>query len=133
MNKKILGIILIFVLAASLCGIAFAAEIGPAPPTMKLTVEFSPLDVYPPYLIYTAQLSYMPPINSTMLKADFYHFLLDSPVASVAPVYLGSATFDKTGKAVLWKQINRGAYSAFAKTAINGVIIYSNKVEYKVP
>ncbi|MCL6590707.1 MAG: hypothetical protein K6U80_12210 [Firmicutes bacterium] len=128
MNKKILGIILIAILALSICGIALAADIGPALPSLKLTVEMSPLDVYPPIMIYTAQLSYMPPVN-TILKADFYHV----DATSTAPIYLGSAAFDKTGKAVLSKQIKAGAYIAYAITVINGTTIVSNKVEYRVP
>lgn len=131
MTKKLLGIILIVVLAASLCGIALAADIVPAPPTMKLTVEISPLDIYPTMMIYTAQLSYMPPVSSNILKADFYHVPVNTPVYT--PIYLGSTPFDKTGKAVLSKQIIRGAYTGHAKTAINGIVIVSNLVEYKVP
>jgi hypothetical protein len=131
MTKKLLGIILILVLAASLCGSVFAADIVPAPPTLKLTVEMSPLDIWPPMMIYTAQLSYMPPVITNVPMCDFYNIPVDS-TSNISP-YIGSAPFDKTGKAVLSKQIKPGAYVAYAQTKINSMLIVSNKVEYKVP
>jgi hypothetical protein len=130
MTKKIIGFVLIVILAASLCSSAFA-EAVPVLPTLKLSVTQSPLTIYPPYMIYTAQLSFMPPVSTTKLKADFYNYNLNSTIDNRG--YIGSAYFDNTGKAVFSVQMEKGAYVALAKAVINGVTIESNKVEYKVP
>jgi hypothetical protein len=131
MKKRIAGFILIMVIALALGNFAFAADLTPALPDLKLSVQQSPLAVYPPFMIYTAQLSFMPPIISAQLVADFYNINPDSTGSSFLE-YLGSVPFDKTGKAVLGKQIKPGVYTAVAKTVINGVTIWSNKVDYKV-
>lgn len=131
MIKKFTGILLIVVLAASLCSFALAEEPISVLPTLKLTVTQSPLAVYPPYIIFTAQLSFMPPNSAVKPKADFYNFDLNSTVGNSG--YIGSAYFDNTGKAVFSKQIPRGAYVAQAKVVIDGKTIESNKVEYKIP
>ncbi|MCL6590706.1 MAG: hypothetical protein K6U80_12205 [Firmicutes bacterium] len=129
MTKKLTGLLLIVILAASLCSFAMAED--STIPALKLTVTPSMLTVYPPYMIFTAQLSFMPPITTVRLKADFYNFDLNAP--SNTSGYIGSAYFDNTGKAVFSKQIPQGAYVALAKTVINGKLVESNKVEYKVP
>jgi len=134
MSKSVIiktGIILALVLSIS--GVALAADIGPIrPPTLKLSVTQSPLTIYPPIMIYTAQLSYLPPVVSNApLMVDFYNLSTDSSVDKME--YLGSAPVDKTGKAVLSKQMKAGAYVAIAKIVLNGQTIWSNKVEYKVP
>jgi hypothetical protein len=118
---------LVLVLVLSVAGAALAATPVPAPPTLKLTVTQSPLAIYPPYMIYTAQLSYVPPNPSAQLKVDFYN------VAQLAQVYLGSALVDSTGKAVLSKQMKAGTYTAISKIVINTQTIWSNTVLYKVP
>jgi hypothetical protein len=130
MKKRIISFICILVIALALGNFAFAADLTPALPELKLSVQQSPLAIYPPFMIYTAQLSFIPPIISTQLVADFYNISLDSPVSTLD--YLGSVPFDKTGKAVLGRQIKPGVYTAVAKTVINGVTVWSNKVEYKV-
>ncbi|MBN2531464.1 MAG: hypothetical protein JXB88_01160 [Spirochaetales bacterium] len=99
-------------------------------PVLRLTVEQSPLEIYPPIMIYTAQLNYIPINADFCLKADFYNINEDSVSADAG--YLGSAVFDKTGKAVLSKQIRPGKYIAIAKTKIYNRVIVSNKVEYIV-
>jgi hypothetical protein len=131
MKKSIVGFIFILVIALALGNLALAADLTPAVPDLKLSVAQSPLTIYPPFIIYTAQLSFIPPIISSQLIADFYNINPDSPSSSVLD-YLGSVPFDKTGKAVLGRQIKPGIYTAVAKTVINGVTIWSNKVEYKV-
>lgn len=128
MMKKIFGLILIVVLLSGLCGLVSAADVTPMP-TLKLTVQQSPLAVWPPIMIYTAQLSFMPPVSTTQLKADFYN--ITSPMGPI--MYLGSAPFDSTGKAVLSKSMNPGTYTALASTVINNLTIKSNTVTYKVP
>jgi hypothetical protein len=130
MTKKWLGLLLIMVLLISFCGI-ISAEILPAPPTLKITVEKSPLTIYPPLIIYTAQLSYMPTGTATIPVCDFHNIDFNSP-SQIAPI-IGSVPFDVTGKAVLRIQIKPGSYIAFAQTKINGKDIYSNRVQYKVP
>jgi hypothetical protein len=128
LKKGIIGFILIAVIALCLGNLAFAGS-GPVLPDLKLTVEQSPLAIYPPLMIYTAQLSFVPPVPSTPLVADFYNL---APDGSSILVYLGSGPFDNTGKAVLLKQMRPGIYTAIAKTVIDGIVIWSNKVEYKV-
>lgn len=132
-KKSIVGFIIIMVIALALGNFAFAADLTPVLPELKLSVEQSPLTIYPPFMIYTAQLSFMPPITSTRLVADFYNFNMISDGTGTSILdYLGSVPFDKSGKAVLGKQITPGIYTAVAKTVINGVTVWSNKVEYKV-
>jgi hypothetical protein len=128
LKKGIIGFILIAVIALCLGNLAFADQ-TPVLPDLKLTVEKSLLTIYPPLIIYTAQLSFMPPVSSTQLVADFYNIIPSSTQLD----YLGSAPFDKTGKAVFNKQILPGIYTAIAKTVIDGIVIWSNKVEYRVP
>jgi hypothetical protein len=130
-KKRIVSIIFILVFALSLGNLAFAADLTPVVPDMKLSVVQSPLAIYPPFMVYTAQLSFMPPIISTQLVADFYNINSDGTSTSLLD-YLGSVPFDSTGKAVLGKQIKPGIYIAVAKTVINGVTVWSNKVEYTV-
>jgi hypothetical protein len=122
---------LVLVLALSAVGAALAADPGPvpAPPTLKLGVTQSPLTVYPPIMIYTAQLSYVPPTPTTQLVVDFYN----QSSTGTAIVYLGSAPVNSTGKAVLNKQMTAGTYTAIAKIVIGTQTIWSNKVLYKVP
>lgn len=107
-----------------------AADIAPVRPILKLSVEQSPLAVYPPIMIYTAQLNPLPPISNARLVADFYNINENSTSDNAS--YLGSAPFDNTGKAVLSKQIKPGKYIAIAKTKINNRVIVSNKVAYIV-
>jgi hypothetical protein len=122
---------LVLALVLSIAGAALAAASGPvpAPPTLKLTVAQSPLAIYPPIMIYTAQLSYVPSPISTQLKVDFYNLFPSGTLIQ----YLGSAPVDTTGKAVLSKQMNAGTYTAVAEIVINGQTIRSNQVTYKVP
>lgn len=131
MKKRIVGLIFILVITLAFGNFAFAADLTPAIPDLKLSVAQSPLAVYPPFMIYTAQLSFMPPIISTQLVADFFNINADSTGSSLLD-YLGSVPFDNTGKAVLGKQMKPGIYTAVAKTVINGVTVWSNKVQYKV-
>ncbi len=126
---RFVSIILVVALALGVTGAALAQDPGPvpAPPTLKLSVTQSPLAIYPPVMIYTAQLSYVPPTPSTLLKVDYYN------VADTGGlVYLGSATVDSTGKAVLSKQMPRGTYTAISKVVVNQQVIWSNKVLYTV-
>jgi hypothetical protein len=130
MTKKIIGLILIVVLLSGLCGLVSADDSTAVLPTLKLTVGPSPLAICPPAMMYTAQLSFMPqPTSTTPLKADFYN--ITSPMGPI--MYLGSAYFDSTGKAVLNKQIDPGIYTAQASTVIYNTTIKSNTVTYKVP
>jgi hypothetical protein len=126
----ILILALVLVLALSAAGAALAAKPEQATlPTLKLSVTKSPLTVYPPIMIYTAQLSFVPPTPTTQLVVDFYNV---SPTGT-AVVYLGSAPVDSTGKAVLNKQMTAGTYTAVSKIVIGTQTIFSNKVLYKVP
>ena len=95
-------------------------------PELKLAVTQSPLAIYPPIMIYTAQLSYMPPTPSAQLKVDFYN------ISGTKVEYLGSAPVNQAGQAVLSKQIHPGTYSAIARVVINSHVIWSNIVTYKV-
>lgn len=126
---KFVTIMLVIMLVLAIAGTATATDTGPVPepPILKLSVTQSPITIYPPVMIYTAQLSYVPPTPSALLKVDFYN------VADTGGlVYLGSATVDKTGKAVLNRQMPRGTYTAIARVVINQQEIWSNKVPYKV-
>jgi hypothetical protein len=122
---------LVLVLTLSVAGAALAAKPEQATlPTLKLTVTQSPLAIYPPIMIYTAQLSPAPTSSSTVLTVDFYNQI----GGQMPPIqYLGSAPMDKTGKAVLNKQMPAGTYTAFAQVVIGTQTIVSNKVTYKVP
>jgi hypothetical protein len=95
-------------------------------PTLTLTVTQSPLTIYPPIMIYTAQLSYVPSITSTQLMVDFYN------LEGTGLVYLGSSPLNQKGQAVLSKQMKPGTYSAIARVMINSHLIWSNIVTYKV-
>ena len=129
LKKRIISIVLIFA-SIFIFFSTGSADISPVKPTLKLTVEQSPLDIYPPIMIYTAQLNYIPNTTDVRLIAYFYN-INDSSISADAG-YLGSAPFDRTGKAVLSKQIKPGAYVAIAKTKIKDTVIVSNKVKYRV-
>lgn len=131
-KKSLIAVILIMVITLALGNLAFASDITPALPELKLSIEQSPLTIAPPYMIYTAQLSFVPQITSTRLVADFYNIDTNAGDVGNSLEYLGSIPFDKTGKAVLSKQMKPGYYVGIAKTVINGIVIWSNKVEYKV-
>ena len=109
-KKSLIAVIFIMVIALAIGNLAFAADITPALPELKLSVEQSPLTVYPPYMIYTAQLSFVPPITTSQLVADFYNINTDGVTNYLE--YLGSIPFDKTGKAVLSRQMKPG-YKVF--------------------
>jgi hypothetical protein len=122
-----------FVLVIGLCvtGTAFAAAPGliPEASTLKLDVTQSPVMIYPPIMIYTAQLNgyvHVQSLPSKQLKVDFYHLV------GTRLVYLGSAPIDQRGKAVLSKQMTAGTYTAISEVVINGRVIRSNIVTYKV-
>ncbi|MGA2489393.1 MAG: hypothetical protein ABSF99_04295 [Anaerolineales bacterium] len=127
---KIKLIHILFIIALVLCttGTAFVVNPGPVStaPTLKLTVTQSPLTIYPPVMIYKAQLSSLPTTSSVQLKVDFYN------MAGTGLVYLGSAPVDRTGTAVLNRQMKAGTYTAISRIVINWQIIWSNKVMYKV-
>lgn len=124
MKNLLLTLTLILVAALSL-GVVFGE--GGTPPTLTLTVEKSPLDVWPPAMIYTAKLSIPPPSNT--LPCDFYNAVEGSSVWTK----IGSAPFDKNGVAKITVQMNPGSYQALAKTTVYGTVITSNIVHYKVP
>lgn len=126
---KFVSIVLAVALVFGTAGAALAADTGPVPvvPTLKLSVTQSPLTIYPPVMVYTAQLSYVPPTPTARLVVDFYN------VDDTGLVYLGSAPVDSAGKAVLSKQMRRGTYTAISKVVVNQQEIWSNKVLYKVP
>lgn len=108
-----------------------SADISPVRPILTLKVEQSPLEIYPPIMIYTAKLNYFPTVSHVCLKADFYN-LIDNSTDTANSGYLGSAIFDREGKAVLSRQIKPGKYAAIAKTKIYGRVIVSNRVKYEV-
>jgi hypothetical protein len=89
-------------------------------------VTQSPLAIYPPIMIYTAQLMVMIPIPATGVKVDFYN------LQETGLEYLGSAEMGKMGQAVLSKQMCPGTYTAIARAAINSLVIWSNPVPYTV-
>ena len=121
---------LALVLVLSVMGAASAAKPAQATlPTLKLSVTQSPLAIYPTIMIYTAQLSFVPSPVSTQWKVDFYNLL----PSGTGMQYLGSASVDATGKAVLNKQMPAGAYTALSSILIGTQTIVSNKVTYKVP
>ena len=127
MTKKIIGLILIVVLLSAFCGLV-SADILPVP-TMKLTVEPAPTMGPLPMTMYTAQLSFMPTTSTTQLVATFCNI-----TTPTGPIYLlGTAPFDRTGKAVLIKHLDPGVYTAQASTVINTITVKSNTVTYKVP
>lgn len=132
MKKRITGLVLILAVALVFSSLAFANPADSALSYLKLTVEISPANVYPPIVIYTAQLGNIPPITSTKLIADFYNINTNTDPVNGNLDYLGSAPFDNTGKAVLYKQMKPGYFVGIAKTEINGKLIWSNRVEYKV-
>jgi hypothetical protein len=93
---------------------------------LKLTVTQSPLTIYPPVMIYTAQLTVMIPIPSTGVKVDFYN------LQETGLEYLGSAEMGNLGQAMLSKQMCPGTYTAIARAVINSLEIWSNPVPYTV-
>lgn len=130
-------VIMLFVTALVLCslGTGFAAspKLIPVAPLLKLSVTQSPLTVYPPFMIHRAQLSYLPPTPSARLIVDFYHLTSTGTATNTGLVYLGLAPVDRTGAAVLSKQIKAGTYTAIARIVINRQVVWSNKIIYKVP
>jgi hypothetical protein len=128
MTKKIIGLFIILVLLSGFCGLV-SADILPPVPTMTLTVEPAPTMGPLPMTMYTAQLSFMPTTSTTQLVAYFYN--ITSPMGPI--ILLGSAPFDRTGKAVLIKHLDPGTYTAQASTVINTITVKSNTVTYKVP
>jgi hypothetical protein len=128
---------ILFVLALVLCtigtGFMTSSRLVPIAPALKLSVTPSSLTVYPPIMIYRAQLSYLPPTPSAKLIVDFYNLTSTGIVTSTGLVYLGSAPVDRSGAAVLSKQIKAGTYTAVARIVINRQVVWSNKVTYKVP
>lgn len=121
----ILSLILVF----SLGNISYANDSDAALPSLRLSVQPSMLGIYPPIMIYTAQLSSFPTSANSVLTVDFYNIVSNSPVQLS---YLGSATVDNTGKAVLYKQMSPGVYTGVAKLDINNNTIVSNVVTYRV-
>jgi len=95
-------------------------------PELKLSVTQSPLTIYPPIMIYTAELDCAPTTSSAVLKVDFYN------LSGNKLEYLGSAPIDQTGKAVLSKSRYPGTYTAIARVVINTREIWSNPVMYTV-
>jgi hypothetical protein len=95
-------------------------------PTLTLTVTQSPLAIWPPIMIYTAQLNYVPPTTTAHLKVDFYN------LAGARVEYLGSAPVNQTGQAQLSRQVKPGTYTAIARVMINSQVIWSNIVTYEV-
>ena len=99
---------------------------GTSLPTLTLTVTQSPLAIYPPIMIYTAKLSYVPSTTSAQLRVDFYNFTRTSVE------YLGSAPVSHTGQAELGRQMKPGEYTAIARVVIDSHVIWSNAVTYQV-
>jgi hypothetical protein len=134
LKNKFVKILLVIALMVCTMGTAFvpSARRVPVAPILKLTVTQSPLTVYPPIMIYRAQLSYLPPTPSAKLMVDFYNISSTATVTNTGLVYLGSAPVDRTGVAVLSKQMKAGIYTAVARIVINRQVIWSNKVTYKV-
>jgi len=95
-------------------------------PTLTLTVKQSPLTIWPPIMIYTAQLSYVPSITTAQLKVDFYN------LAGTRVEYLGSAPVNQQGQAELSRQMKPGTYTAIARVVINAQVVWSNPVTYQV-
>jgi len=127
--KKIACVVLAVLISLSFSFVSLAADT--TQPTLTLTVERSSLDVYPPMMIYTAQLNNAPSGINTDIKVDFYN--LRSSVFLFKVEYLGSAPIDSaTGKAVLERQVKPDVYFALAKVTINGVEIKSNTVTYQL-
>jgi hypothetical protein len=126
-NRFMIGLFVITLIVCS-TGTAFTSPQGPLPvaPTLTLTVTKSPLAIYPPVIIHTAKLGILPTMSPVQYKVDFYS------LASTGWVLLGSATMDRTGKAVLSKQMKAGTYTVMAQVVIGGKVITSNKVTYKV-
>jgi hypothetical protein len=93
---------------------------------LKLTVTQSPLTIYPPIMIYTAQLLVMIPIPSTGVQVDFYN------LQETGLEYLGSAEMGNMGQAMLSKQVCPGTYTAIAQAVINSLVIWSNPLPYTV-
>lgn len=126
---KFVNVILVVALVLGGVGTVWAADSGSVStaPTLKLAVTRSPLAIYPPVMLYTAQLSNAAPTSTAQWKVDYYH------LAGTGLVYLGSAPVDSTGQAVLSKQMSPGTYTAIARVVINQQVIWSNKVIYTVP
>ena len=93
---------------------------------MKLSVTQSPLTIYPPIMIYTAQLMIMIPIPSTGVTVDFYN------LQETGLEYLGSGKIGNNGEAVLNKQMCPGNYTAIARALINSLVLWSNLAAYTV-
>ena len=78
-------------------------------------------------MIYTAQLSYVPPVISVQLKVDFFHLV------GTGLEYLGSAAVDPAGEAVFSQQTEPGSYTAIARVVIQTQVLWSNSVAFTVP
>jgi hypothetical protein len=125
-KRSVIMLLLIAFLLATV-GTAFMKAPAPIVPVLKLTVTKSPLAVYPPIIIYTAQLNPIPTLSTAALKVDYYN------VTSAGKVLLGSATVDRSGKAVFSKQMKKGSYTAIARILLNSQVLWSNQVAYSVP
>ena len=95
-------------------------------PALKLTVTQSPLTIFPPVMIFTAELRVMIPIPSTGVKVDFYN------LAGTGLEYLGSGMIGNHGEAVLNKQMCPGKYTTIARAEVNSLVLWSNAVAYTV-
>lgn len=136
LKKRIIGLLIILIITC-LCANLALADVVPYQPYLRLSVEPSPLMSMLPSKMYVAQLSYMPGITSTPLVADFYNINPNATTTDPTSLeYLGSVPFDKTGRAALIKVFTAGEvgyFVAIAKTVIDGRVIWSNKVGYKLP
>jgi hypothetical protein len=95
-------------------------------PMLELRVEQSLLAVYPPFMIYTAQLNILPSDPSPQLKADFF------TISGTKMELMGSAPFDQAWKVVLSKQVFPGTDTALGRVLIQGGETWSNAVTYTV-
>lgn len=132
MFKKILLVSMLVLLVTLSFGTVFSAGPSQIEPDLFLTVQQSPLAIYPPIMIYTATLNWpLPIVSTTQIMVNFYN----GPAITMPPmVLIGSAPLDlRTGKAVLNKQMQAGSWEAVAQTTINGQTHVSNAVFYKVP
>lgn len=125
MLKRITCIALILAVALVFCNMALANDTNL--PELKLSIKQLPPTAIP-VMKYTAQLSFMPPNVYNALVVDYYNI---TDLTNTKLEYLGSAPFDNTLTSVFFKRIMPGTYVGIARTVINGIVIWSNKVEYK--
>lgn len=145
-KNKLIILVIVLVLVLANFGVALASDpspiIPPQPNTLSLDVDFSPLPIYPPLMIFTATLNRVPPSIGPVPVVDYYLVLPD--ICSAPPMsttkgcypnlaYLGSAQVDRNGQAFFSKQMSRGGYTALARVTISGVTVWSNEVSFKVP